>query len=43
MTRIATFAVVLTVLAAPAQAQWVVHDPGNYTQAVLIAERTIRE
>lgn len=43
MTRIATFTVLLTVLAAPAQAQWVVHDPGNYTQAVLIAERTLRE
>ena len=43
MTRILTLAALLTVIAAPAQAQWVVHDPGNYTQAVLIAERTLRE
>lgn len=43
MTRIVPVAALLTVLAAPAQAQWVVHDPGNFEQAVLIAERTLRE
>ena len=43
MTRIVTWAVLLTALAAPARAQWVVHDPGNFQQAVVIAERTLRE
>jgi hypothetical protein len=43
MARIVTLAAVLTVLAVPARAQWVVHDPGNFQQAVLIAERTLRE
>lgn len=43
MARILTLAAVLSVLAAPARAQWVVHDPGNFEQAVLIAERTLRE
>ena len=28
---------------APAHAQWVVTDPGNLAQAILIAERTVRE
>jgi conjugal transfer/entry exclusion protein len=28
---------------APAHAQWVVIDPGNLAQAILIAERTLRE
>ena len=43
MTRLATFVLALTLLAAPARAQIVVHDPGNFAQAVLIAERTLRE
>ena len=43
MARIVTLVAVLTVFAAPAQAQWVVHDPANFEQAVLIAERTLRE
>lgn len=43
MARIITLAAMLTVFAAPAQAQWVVHDPGNFEQSVLIAERTLRE
>ena len=43
MARILTLAAVLTVLAAPARAQLVVHDPANFEQAVLIAERTLRE
>jgi hypothetical protein len=43
MARILTLAAVLTVLAVPARAQWIVHDPGNFQQAVLIAERTLRE
>ena len=33
----------IAVLAAPARAQLVVVDPGNLTQTVLIAERTLRE
>lgn len=33
----------LAVLAAPARAQIVVTDPGNLTQTVLIADRTLRE
>ena len=43
MTRITTLAIVLTLLSTPARAQLVVHDPGNFTQAILIAERTLRE
>jgi conjugal transfer/entry exclusion protein len=43
MTRVAAFAIVFTLLGAPARAQIVVHDPGNFMQAVLIAERTLRE
>lgn len=43
MARIVILAIVLTVIAAPARAQLVVHDPGNFMQAVLIAERTLRE
>jgi len=35
-----TFIVLIT---APARAQFVVHDPGNLQQAILIAERTLRE
>jgi len=43
MKRIATVTLVLTLVVAPASAQIVVHDPQNYAQAVLIAERTLRE
>jgi len=43
MTRMVTFVAAFTLLAAPAPAQWVVHDPGNFEQAVVIAERTLRE
>jgi hypothetical protein len=34
---------ILISVAAPVRAQWVVHDPGNLAQAILIAERTWRE
>ncbi len=43
MARLVSLTVALSVLAAPAHAQFVVHDPGNFAQAVLIAERTLRE
>ena len=43
MTRVFVGVLVLTALAAPARAQFVVIDPGNLAQAVLIAERTLRE
>lgn len=44
MRRIAVLLILLFVLAAaPARAQLVVHDPGNFAQAVLIAERTLKE
>ena len=43
MTRIATITVVFILVVAPVRAQIVVHDPQNYAQAVLIAERTLRE
>ena len=43
MTRILTTAMLLTALASPANAQFVVVDQGNLAQAVLIAERTLRE
>ncbi|MGE0705098.1 MAG: hypothetical protein AB7F99_04990 [Vicinamibacterales bacterium] len=43
MARITTLMLIFTLCAAPTQAQLVVHDPGNYAQAVLIAERTLRE
>jgi hypothetical protein len=43
MARIVTLAVIFTVLSVPARAQWVVHDPGNFAQALVIAERTLRE
>jgi hypothetical protein len=33
----------VALFATPARAQWVVHDPGNFAQAVLIAERTLSE
>lgn len=41
--RRVTLAFVLALVAVPAPAQIVVHDPGNFQQAVLIAERTLRE
>lgn len=41
--RTVALAVVIALLAVPARAQIVVHDPGNFAQAVLIAERTLRE
>lgn len=43
MKRAAIGLIAFTVLAVPAGAQIVVHDPGNMAQAVLIAERTLRE
>ena len=43
MKRAAIGLITFTVLAVPARAQIVVHDPGNMAQAVLIAERTLRE
>ncbi len=43
MKRAATVLLVLTLVVAPARAQIVVTDPGNLTQAILIAERTLRE
>ncbi len=41
--RRATLAFMLALVPVPAPAQIVVHDPGNFQQAVLIAERTLRE
>ena len=35
--------VLVAACATPAQAQWVVIDPGNLAQAILIAERTLRQ
>jgi hypothetical protein len=35
--------VLVAACATPARAQWVVVDPGNLAQAVLIAERTLRQ
>ncbi len=35
--------VLITIIAAPVRAQIVVSDPGNLTQTVLVAERTLRE
>ena len=43
MTRVAVLALFLTTVTTPARAQLVVHDPGNLAQAVLIADRTLRE
>ena len=43
MKHVLLVAIVLTVLVQPARAQWVVTDPGNLAQTVLIAERTLRE
>jgi len=43
MNRISFTATLILLLTAPARAQIVVHDPGNLKQAILIAERTLRE
>jgi len=43
MTRILSATTLFVLLAVPARAQIVVYDPGNLEQAVLIAERTLRE
>src|SRR5438132_13905622 len=43
MRRAWFVAVITTALATPAHAQFVVIDSGNLAQAVLIAERTVRE
>jgi hypothetical protein len=43
MTRTFRVAVIILALSAPANAQFVVIDHGNLAQAVLIAERTLRE
>jgi conjugal transfer/entry exclusion protein len=43
MKRAAIVFLVLALVPAPARAQIVVTDPGNLAQAILIAERTLRE
>jgi hypothetical protein len=43
MRRIAPVVVLVVAFAAPARAQWVVIDPANLEQAILIADRTLRE
>jgi hypothetical protein len=43
MPRIVIVLTLLVLLAAPARAQLVVVDPGNLIQAILIAERTLRQ
>src|SRR5712691_9512962 len=43
MTRIIVATTLIGLLTAPAHAQFVVHDPGNLYQAILIGERTLRE
>src|SRR5688572_22889679 len=43
MNRIILATTFILWLTAPANAQIVVHDPGNFEQAILIAERTLRE
>lgn len=44
MSRTAVIvAIVLVLLTAPVRAQFVVVDPGNLAQAILIADRTLRE
>src|SRR5229473_1306252 len=41
--RLVSFSVVALLVAVPARAQFVVIDPGNLVQAILIAERTLQE
>lgn len=43
MKRIALLVVSLLLFTAPARAQWVVIDPANLYQAILIADRTLRQ
>src|SRR5437879_5692095 len=43
MKRVIVVVALVSALAAPAHAQMAVIDPGNLLQAVLIAERTLRE
>ena len=43
MKRIIFSVVFVALLVVPARAQIVVVDPGNLTQTILIAERTLRE
>lgn len=43
MSRIILATTLIVLLTAPARAQIIVHDPGNLEQAILIAERTLRE
>ena len=43
MNRITLTTTLILLLTVPARAQIVVHDPGNLKQAILIAERTLRE
>lgn len=42
-TRSVVVAMLVTMTAAPAQAQWAVFDPSNFAQTVLIAQRTQRQ
>lgn len=39
MTRIVALALIAVLWTAPAHAQWVVFDPANVAQAILIVER----
>lgn len=43
MSRLISLTVIAWLLAAPARAQFVVIDPGNLAQAILIADRTLQE
>jgi conjugal transfer/entry exclusion protein len=43
MTRLILATTLVLLVTAPARAQFVVHDPGNLQQAILIAQRTLRE
>lgn len=43
MRRFIIVSIFVAVFAAPLRAQWVVIDPGNLAQAILIADRTLRE
>jgi hypothetical protein len=43
MRRLIAFGVLVLAFAAPVRAQWVVIDPSNLEQAILIADRTLRE
>lgn len=43
MRRVIVGVLILGVVATPVRAQLVVHDPANYAQTALIAERTLKE